>query len=225
MHGSFKLAVMSVMVFGSSSIMAAKAANELPPNMMPCEQVLKLSSSEFIKKYNSVHGNNTLETAKSIFQYSSCYDQYLDQFLDQLTKEGRHPLMGATDHFRDFQQALNNFTATALGLCGPYGSSKRLTEAYAMLYQKQFRNLFYQQYMPKSEELPANAQATNAAKAKLDDILAHLPEKQQDPVKKAFAAYYQTAVTGLKLPQQPVFEYAIMLLQSPADKPYSPPPF
>jgi hypothetical protein len=193
--------------------------------MMPCEQILKLSSTDYINKYTQAHGDNTLERVNAIYQYGNCYSQNLDNIQAKMNESGHHPLMGANAQFHNFESALNNFTDTALGFCSPDGSLKRVTAAYATLYQKQFRNLFYQQYLPKGKVPAADSKAISAAQAKLEDLIKHLPERQVAAATKAFTAYYDAAVKDLNLPAQPVYEYAIMLLQPPADKPYSPPPF
>jgi hypothetical protein len=225
MHGLIKRALPSLLLFGACSTWAEKGAPEVPPNLMPCNEVLKFPSLEFVKKYTQVHGQNTLETTNAIYQYSNCYDQALDSLRDKLNQQGSGPLMGATGQFRDFEMALNKFTTTALDLCSPEPSLKRVSDAYATLYQKQFRHQFYEHYLPKSHVSPANPQAISAAKAKVDSLINHLPPQQAPPVRAAFDAYYQAAVTGLALSPLPVYQYAIMLMQSPAEKPYSVPPF
>ena len=152
--------------------------------MMPCEQILKLSSTDYINKYTQAHGDNTLERVNAIYQYGNCYSQNLDNIQAKMNESGHHPLMGANAHFHDFESALNNFTDTVLGFCSPDGSLKRVTAAYATLYQKQFRNFFYQQYLPKGKVPAADSKAISAAQAKLEDLIKHLQKDRSPPPQK-----------------------------------------
>jgi len=225
MLGLFKSTLMLLVVGGSLSTVAAAGSSAQLPDMRSCDQVLKMSSRDFINQYTQAHGDNTIEKINAIYQYNDCYSQHLDALRTQLNKSGRHPLMGANANFGDFEKALNDFTTTALGFCSPQSSFKRVTAAYAMLYQQQFRQLFYQQFQPKAKQPAVNPKAISAAKAKLEDLINRLPKNQIEVANKTFSAYFEAAVKGVKLPAQPVYEYAIMLLQSPTDKPYSSPPF
>lgn len=225
MLGGLKLAAMATILGCSLSSMAASEANAPLPSMMPCDQALKMTSTEFIDKYTQQHGDNTLERINAIYEYGNCYSQHLDNLQAQMNESGHHPLMGANANYREFEKVLNDFTNTAMSFCSPDGTLKRVSAAYAVLYQKQFRNYFYQQYLPKGKIPTANSKTINAAKAKLEEVIKQLPARQKEQAIKSFSAYYDAAVTTLGLPAQPVYEYAIMILQSPADKPFSPPPF
>jgi hypothetical protein len=220
-----RLLFASLLGFAALSATAGLKAPDLPPNMMPCDQVLKLTSSEYVQKYNQVHGDNTEEKVKAIYQYGTCYDQAQDALRDQLAREGHAPLMGAADHFHEFERALEKFTTAAFSVCSPEPSLKRVADAYATLYQKQFRPLFYQQQRPKAKSPQENPQVVGAVKAKLDSLINHLPPGQAGPVRTAYDAYYQAAVVSVGLPPRPVYEYAIMLLQPLSDKPWSSAPF
>lgn len=225
MRTLFKLIVAVVFLVGTLSVLAEKEQSDLPHNMMACDEVLKLSSMDFVKKYTKAHGENTIETVKAIYEYGACYDQAQDAIRDQLNQSGKGPFMGASGNFRDFETALNKFTQTALEQCSPDGTLKQVSDAYAMLYQKQFRHLFYMQYLQKKSSAKENTRAIESAKAKLDSLINHLSPQQAPKVRADFDAYYHSGVKVLGLPAQPVYEYAIMLLESPADKPFSAPPF
>lgn len=225
MRTMLKLVVPAVFLIGALSVLAEKEQADLPRNMMPCSEVLQLSSLDFVKKYTKIHGENTIETTKAIYEYGNCYDQAQDAIRDQLNQQGKGPFMGASGHFRDFETALNKFTKTALDLCSPDGTLKQVSDAYVMLYQKQFRHLFYIQYLPKKQAAKVNVRAIEAAKVKLDSMINHLSPQQAPKVRADFEAYYNAGVKVLGLPAQPIYEYAIMILESPADKPFSPPPF
>lgn len=227
MSSLFKWILGPLLLCASFSAWAEDQASVLPPNMMACLDVVKMSSGDFIKKYTQVHGDNPSETVKAIYQYGNCYDQALAAERDQLEKDGRGPLMGAVASFVDFERALDNFVATAQGFCSPTPEVKRLSEAYATLYQKHFRHLFYQQYRSEGKRrLSAiESQNTTVAKAALDRIINKLPPSQAAPARTAFDAYFKASVTDIGLPAQPVYEYAIRLLQSPTEKPFSAAPF
>ena len=53
--------------------------------------------------------------------------------------------MGARGNFRDFEKALNDFSAKALAATDP--PADELKKAYAALYEKQFRYSFYWNYV------------------------------------------------------------------------------
>ena len=55
--------------------------------------------------------------------------------------------MGALGIFRDFQKALDDFTAKALAAANKQPGTQEA--AYAALYEKQFRYEFYQRYDTK----------------------------------------------------------------------------
>lgn len=225
MRTLFNLFVPSVLLMAGFSVMAEADSADVLHNMMPCQEVLKMSSTDFVHKYTKIHGDNTIEITKAIYAYGNCYDQAQDEILDQLNKQGKGPLMGASGNFKDFETALNNFTKTASDLCTPDGTFKQVSHAYAMLYQKQFRHLFYLSYLSKKSAAKVNARAIETAKTKLDSLINHLAPQQASKIRTDFDAYYNAGVQVLGLPAQPVYEYAISLLESPADKPFSPPPF
>lgn len=224
MRALFNLVVPSVLLMAVFTVMAEANSADVLHNMMPCKDVLKLSSTDFVDKYTKIHGDNTIEITKAIYAYGNCYDQAQDEIRDLLNKQGKGPLMGANGNFKDFETALNNFTKTALELCGTDGTFAQISNAYAVLYQKQFRHLFYQPYLSK-KAAKINSRAIEAAKTKLDSIINHLAPQQATKVRTDFDAYYNAGVKVLGLPAQPIYEYAISLLESPADKPFSPPPF
>src|ERR1700740_1239713 len=51
---------------------------------------------------------------RAITAYGKCYEARTNQVAASLGKSGRGPLMGALGNFRDFQKALDDFTAKAL---------------------------------------------------------------------------------------------------------------
>ena len=159
--------------------------------------------------------------------------------------------MGVRANFRDFEATLKNFTAVALGVAQP--PDDPVKTAYVALYEKQFRYAFYQSYQQKTvkEHPPAakdgnsaaadaetTAVATTAqpasatritdpmtlAKNRFGDFLAALPEDKRREVHIAFGQIFEKGSIADQWTLE-VYRYAISVLESPNDKPFSPPPF
>jgi hypothetical protein len=143
-----------------------------------------------------------------------------------LGKSGRGPLMGALGNFRDFQQALDDFTVKALAASSKAPGTQ--DAAYAALYEKQFRYEFYQKYALRlSENRPLTAEEAaeySKAKNRFGEFLGLLPEDQAHIIHAAFSHIFDSGpvsdVTKLEL-----YRFAISVLESPKDKPFAPPPF
>jgi len=129
---------------------------------MTCAQILQLSSTDWIAYFNHATGEKPAaapakafpidvlpaptaeKTMHAIAAYGKCYDARTDRLKASLAKSGKGPLMGASGNFRDFDKALQGFTAKALAESEP--SADTLNSAYTALYEKQFRYAFYQSY-------------------------------------------------------------------------------
>ena len=134
--------------------------------------------------------------------------------------------MGALGNFRDFQKALDDFTAKALAASNEQPGTQEA--AYAALYEKQFRYEFYQRYALRlSENRPLTAEESaeySKAKNRFGEFLGLLPEDKAHIIHAAFSQIFDGApvsdVTKLE-----VYRFAIFVLESPQDTPFSPPPF
>ena len=134
--------------------------------------------------------------------------------------------MGALGNFRDFQTALDDFITKALAVSDKQPGSQEA--AYAALYEKQFRYEFYQRYEQRitggrpltSEESAEYSKAKN----RFGEFLGLLPEDKAHIIHAAFSQIFDggpvTDVTKLEL-----YRFAISVLESPKDKPFSPAPF
>jgi hypothetical protein len=241
---------------------------------MSCVQILQMSSTDWIahsrekashtRDANPVaenHGSEAVKpyaetsepqaTLRAIATYGKCYDARTDRLVASLAKSGKGPLMGARGNFRDFETALKNFTAVALGVAQP--PDDRVKIAYAALYEKQFRYAFYQSYQLKpSKEPPSSAKdpdsaatssettaaATTAqptpstritdpmtlAKNRFGNFLEALPEDKRREVHIAFGEIFEKGSIADQWKLK-VYRYAISVLESSKDKPFSPPPF
>src|ERR1700683_1589736 len=102
---------------------------------MTCAQILQMSSTDWISHFNgkvnsasdaspggaasankpSGETPEAQATLRAIAVYGKCYGARTDRLAASLGKSGKGPLMGVRASFRDFETALNNFTALALG--------------------------------------------------------------------------------------------------------------
>jgi hypothetical protein len=190
-------------------------------------------------------------TLRAIAAYGKCYDARTDRLAASFGKAGKGPLMGARGNFGDFEAALKNFTAIALSVTQPPDDA--VETAYAALYEKQFRYAFYQSYQQKPAKQPspastgvrsaaAGAETTatpttdqpasatritdpmTLAKNRFGDFLAALPEDKRRQVHVAFGEIFDKGPLADQW-KLDIYRYAISILESPKDKPFSPPPF
>ena len=124
-----------------------------------CAQILDMTSTEWISKITSIDDSTADGNLRGIRVYGDCYDQRTDRLAAALAKSGKGPLMGARGNFRDFEQALQNFSKKALAESEPPADGVK--SAYAALYEKQFRYAFYQSYdqqpVASSSSVPAKS--------------------------------------------------------------------
>jgi hypothetical protein len=253
---------------------AQKQAGAADQHGMTCAQVLQMSSTDWIARFNeeasqtteadpgaenhgseaskpSAETSNPQATLRAIAAYGKCYDVRTDRLAASLGKSGKAPLMGIRGNFRDFEAALKNFTAIALGVSQP--PDDPVKTAYAALYEKQFRYAFYQSYQQKLVKQPppiakdaksaaagAETTATAAtgqpasatsitdpmtlAKNRFGDFLAALPADKRREIHVAFGEVFEKGPIADQWKLE-VYRYAISVLESPKDKRFSPPPF
>jgi hypothetical protein len=202
-----------------------------------------MSSTDWVGKYTAAKAADTQGTIQALGAYGKCYDARSDQLVASLAKSGKGPLMGARGDFRDFEQALKDFTAKALTSSQPPADATKT--AYAELYQKQFRYEFYQSYQQK--QLPPAPVPTNAAisqkapppaagmaasdadpatqaKNHFGELLGDLPDETMHSLHAAFGEILGPN-TAAPETQLLVYRYAIFVLEPPGGQPFSPPPF
>jgi hypothetical protein len=148
---------------------------------LTCVQILKMTSTEWIADFREKAQPPEPDPASSLSRasevYGKCYDERTNRQAAALAKTGKGPLMGARGDFQDFEAALKGFAAKALAVYGASAPPAALSErtAYANLYEKQFRYLFYQEYeaspvkaakpAPPATKPPAPGSKTSTAPA------------------------------------------------------------
>jgi hypothetical protein len=193
---------------------------------LSCAQILQVPSSDWVKKFTAANGATPESTIRAIAAYGKCYDARTSRLAAALGKSGKGPLMGARGNFSDFEQALKNFEAKALASTDPPADD--VTKVYAALYERQFRYAFYQQYAEKNFNppplTPEESDAFTKSKNHFGELLGLLPADKMHELHAAFGDIF----AGGGVPDQTkvaVYRYAVFLLESPAESPYSPPPF
>src|ERR1700751_3733472 len=193
---------------------------------LTCAQILQMTSDGWVKKFTSAKDATAPSTIQAISAYGKCYDARTNRLATALGKSGKGPLMGARGNFADFEHALNDFTAKALAATEPPADAQK--KAYATLYEKQFRYDFYREYEQKNFNppplTPEESDAFTKAKNHFGELLGFLPEEKMHDLHRAFGEIF--AAGGVPdATKVAVYRYAIFLLESPTEAPYSPPPF
>lgn len=114
---------------------------------MACAQIVEMSASDWVAAFKEKSQDAEPEqpkTVRAIGVYGKCYDARTDRLAAVLGRKGAGPLTGARGSFRDFEQALESFTAKALAVNDPPADAVKA--AYTALYEKQFRYMFYEGY-------------------------------------------------------------------------------
>lgn len=197
---------------------------------LTCAQILQKSSQEWVLYFNQKSSHPATDSAAgalgAIGAYGKCYDARTSHLAAILGNNGKGPLVGARRNFGDFQKALDDLTAKALAASNKQPGTPEA--AYATLYEKQFRYEFYQKYMQKNPVArPLTAEESEEfakAKNRFGELLGLLPEDQAHIVHAAFSEIFVSGAVN-DLTKLEVYRYAIFLLESPKDTPFSPPPF
>jgi hypothetical protein len=193
---------------------------------LTCAQILQLTSDGWVKKFTSAKDATAPSTIQAISVYGKCYDTRTNRLGTALGKSGKGPLRGACGNFGDFERALNDFTAKALAATEPPADAQK--KAYAALYEKQFRYDFYREYQQKNFNppplTPEESDAFTKAKNHFGELLGLLPEDKMHDLHATFGEIF--AAGGVPdATKLAVYRYAIFVLESPLETPYSPPPF
>jgi hypothetical protein len=150
----------------AKSSKARAAAPDRDQLGMTCAQILVMSSADWVSQFNEKAKDAApaqQKTLRAITVYGKCYDARTDRLAASLAKSGAGPLMGARGTFRDFQQALDAFTAKALAASDPPADAVKT--ANAQLYEKQFRYEFYESYEKTPAAKPVSAASAPAPSA------------------------------------------------------------
>lgn len=109
-----------------------------------------MPSSDYIAKIVAIDDSNVDGQLRGIRRYGACYDARTDALAASLGRSGKGPNKTARADFAAFESALKTFTAKALADVPPRPTSQK--EAYANLYEKQFRYEFYEGYEAKTSK-------------------------------------------------------------------------
>jgi len=212
--------------FGQAKTNPASAA---PDRMgMTCTQILRLTSSKWVSVYTLKKGENPENTIRAIKVYSACYDARTDRLAAALGKTGKGPPMGTTGDFRDFDAAVKDFMAKALGATEPPADAVK--SAYAALYEKQFRYDFYRSYEQRNSSSPSpvlspdDLEQVGAAKNQFGQELNLLPTEKIREVHAAFSRIFD-AVPISDVMKLALYRFAIFCLEKHSAEPFSQPPF
>ena len=197
---------------------------------LTCAQILQKTSQEWVAYFNEkaapAGADSTSTTLRAIAAYDKCYDARTNRLATVLGRSGKGPLMGARGNFADFQKALDALTAKALAASDKKPGTP--DAVYSGLYEKQFRYQFYESYTQKSPiARPLTADESiefSKAKNRFGELLGLLPEDQAHIVHAAFSEIFVSGAVN-DVTKLEVYRYAIFLLESPKDTPFSPPPF
>jgi hypothetical protein len=213
---------------------AAAAATDPDRLGQTCAQILAQTSTAWVTYFNSksepaaatASPDQSATTLRAIAAYGRCYDARTAHLATTLGKTGKGPLMGATGNFRDFQSAVDTFTAKSLAATKATEDSPKA--AYAHLYEKQFRYQFYQGYAdknPKGRPLtPEESDEFAKSKNRFGEVLGLLPDDSMHAVHSSFRQIFDSGTVS-DLTKLELYRYAIYLLAPAKDKPFSPPPF
>jgi hypothetical protein len=195
---------------------------------LSCAQILAMSSSEWVAKFNSARGATPEATVRAVHVYGQCYDARTDRLAVSLGKSGRGPRMVARKEFTKLEEALNDFSEKALAATDPPADMVKTAEAE--LYKKHFRYLFYGDYvehLSHDEIFSATSEdAGDIGKAKnhFGELLDTLPGDKLRQVHEAFAIVLNQAAFGKNMKLQ-IYLYAIYCVDPSSAAPLSHPPF
>lgn len=198
---------------------------------LDCKAVVNQPSQAWINAASEKQGGSTIVLVHVISQYGKCLDKNAEDLHAQMIKSGTYPLMGANGNFRDFTEALKNFTALALKVTATGGTWDNIQAAYTNLYQKQFTLLFYAPYLGKiSNPVLTRLQNTKRpdlerTKAYYKKILSRFTPAQQAQLSASFDQLLSSATQGNQFKEEYVYDYAIYILQPISDSLFSPAPF
>jgi hypothetical protein len=156
-----------------------------------------MPSPDYIAQIVAIDDSYVDGELRGIGRYRACYDSRTDRLAASLALRGKGPDKAARADFAAFESALKDFTATTLADVPPQPASEK--DAYASLYQRQFRYEFYQEYEAKTirssrpsaaakSSLPAAKTATPAASPAVPPTPATAEERARsdaDPVTQA----------------------------------------
>jgi len=149
MWRAIALVLLLVALPGASQTQSQAHAKPDPDRLgMNCAQILQMTSSEWIAKVSATSASTTDGQLRGIRVYGRCYDERTDRLAASLARTGKGPAKSARADFAGFEAELKDFAAKAIADAVPPADAVK--SAYAALYEKQFRYIFYQEYEAKA---------------------------------------------------------------------------
>jgi hypothetical protein len=234
----------SALAIGPTALAAEpSAAVAQRPLDESCKTILTKSSHEWSETCANQLGDSTVAIETALARYGECYEAATEELAKTVRETVAKPGTAATTAARGapgclpaLQQALAGFTEYALGAALTGGTYSRVATAFATLYEKQFPRLAWEaarDVRARSAGDGAGSQASAAtsdekrlaaARARLTELFDAATPRLRADLSERFEALL-TATKRCDVPPAPVYEFAILILQSPADPPFSPPPF
>lgn len=219
-----------VLSFGSSAqtqrerraTASLPAAERLGPT---CEQILAMSSTGWVAKFQKEKGPAPQATTEAIDVYGKCYDERTDRLAELLARKRAGPTKNAAADFAGFEDAVSAFTKAAIADAQTAPSETKI--AYARLYEKQFRYEVYREYEQKNLQprlTPEENVDFTKAKNRFGELVGVLPDAKAHQVHAAFGEIVGVHQISMAI-KLAVYRYAIFVLEPPTEKPFAPPPF
>lgn len=203
---------------GSSSMAADRLG-------LTCAQILQMSSTDWVARFNKEKGATPDATEHAIAAYGKCYDARTDALAASLARKNSAPPKRARTDFLGFEDALKRFSLKALADAQPPPGATK--SAYVVLYERQFRYEFYRAYAEKSVNAGLSADDSEQfgkAKNRFGELLGMQPEDKARELHEAFGEIVGTHQVSLPM-KLSLYRYAIFILEPATEKAFAPAPF
>jgi hypothetical protein len=193
---------------------------------LTCTQILAITSTDWVAKFNKEKGSTPEATERAIAAYGNCYDERTAHLAALLTRKRVGPPKNARADFVGFEGAVKNFTQTATADAQTPPDAAKL--AYINLYAKQFGYDFYRQYEERNLNPPLTPDQDlefTKAKNRFGELIGLLSPDKTHEVHAAFGEIVGTHQVSMAI-KFTLYKYAIFILEPPSPgKPFAPPPF
>jgi hypothetical protein len=192
---------------------------------LPCAQILEMSSTDWVAKFNKEKDSSTQATLRAVATYGKCYEARTNELASTLVRKRTAPPKTVRDDFAGFENALSGFIAKAVTDVQPKPDAAKT--AYIDLYEKQFRREFYTEYADKNLHAgltPEESDQFTKAKNRFGELLGLQNEDKAHELHEAFGEIVGTHQLSLPL-KLALYRYSIFILEPPSEKPFGPPPF
>lgn len=184
----------------------------------PCATILKQSAHHYVNS----QGMSNLAMQQAIHEYGQCYQQKTKAIDKALGADGRGPLMGVRGNFQDFQQALTQFENYALQTTATGGSYDALQAAWIKLYSLKFAREFFESYVQPTKPT-INKKQLYALQNRFHQRLSMFGKDEQTQLETYFDAMNNAWVQGVNGSPMLPYQFAMLILQSPASTTFEQP--